>query len=172
MHEPVCKVCKGELSARGSQVPLLVVVALVVSLRACCHSIGSDVKFALVDQQRIVNVLLDDASFLSGLGVLYNNALKFAPFFGNLDARTAVGALTRLRDPYIVRVSVILVIFLEGEVAWILKPCLYMKGDWKGIERVLTDCFVIAFHIYKEGLFVAEVVVVLDFVRLLYWENV
>jgi len=172
VHKPVCKVCEGELSARGSQVPLLVVVALVVSLRACCHCISSDIKFALVDQQRIVNVLLDDACFLSGLGVLYNNALKFAPFFGNLDARTAVCALTRLRDPYIVCVSVILVIFLECEVARILKPCLYVEGDWKGIERVLTDCFVITLHIYKEGLFVAEVVVVLDFVRLFHWVNV
>jgi len=119
-----------------------------------------------------VNVLLDDARFLGRLGVFYDDTLKFAPFFSNLNSRAAVCALAWLRYPNIVGVFVILVVFLEGKVAWILKSRLYMEGDWQGIKRVFTDCFVVALHIYKEGLFVAEVIVVLDLVGQLYGVNV
>jgi hypothetical protein len=52
-----------------------------------------------VDEKRVMDVLLDDASSLSVLGRLDDDVLYFSKILGNLDALTSICVLARLDDP-------------------------------------------------------------------------
>ena len=62
VHHAVGEVVEGELAAGGAQVALRVVVRLEVAVVACHHAVGADVELASVDQKRIVDIFLNDAS--------------------------------------------------------------------------------------------------------------
>jgi len=119
-----------------------------------------------------VNVLLDDAGTFGRLCVFNDDGLELVPFFSHLDTRATVRALAGLRDPDIVSIFVRLVVLLEDEVVWIVKSLLDMEGDRQRIKGVLPDRLVVALHVVQECLFVAKVVVILDFIRQLDGESI
>ena len=91
----------------------MVVVGLVVAIVASGHAECADVKLPAMNEQRVVDVLLDDASFLRGAGAFRNDAYKFIPFFSHLDADAPVRALTWLGDPDVIRVVMFFIIRFE-----------------------------------------------------------
>jgi len=67
MYHSVAQILKGILTATSSDIPFFISVALRLPLDAGEHGIGADIEFALVDQQGIVDVLLNDTcSFCIG----------------------------------------------------------------------------------------------------------
>lgn len=58
----VRQVLKSELSATGPQVPVSIEVALHVAIDRGHEGIEPDIKLPLVDQQRVMNVLLNNTS--------------------------------------------------------------------------------------------------------------
>lgn len=66
MHEFVRQIVHGELTTRCAKVPLFVEISLHVAVDGGDECKDSYVKFAPVYQQRIRNVLLDDASAALG----------------------------------------------------------------------------------------------------------
>lgn len=70
VHKSIAQIVDREFTTRRAQVSLLVKVALHSPICACHHGKSANVKLASVDQQRIVNVLLHDASALLGSGSL------------------------------------------------------------------------------------------------------
>jgi hypothetical protein len=67
MYHSVAQILKGILTATSSDIPFFISVAFEVTVDAGEHGIGADIEFALVDQQGIVDVLLNDTcSFCIG----------------------------------------------------------------------------------------------------------
>ena len=62
VHHAIGQVVEGELAAGCAQVALCVVVRLEVAVVACHHAVGADVELASVDQKRVVDIFLNDAS--------------------------------------------------------------------------------------------------------------
>ena len=62
VNHAIGKVVEGELAAGCAQVALCVVVRLEVAVVARHHAVGADVELAPVDQQRVVDIFLNDAS--------------------------------------------------------------------------------------------------------------
>ena len=61
MHHSIAQIGERELTTARSKVSLLVVVGLEVAVLGRGHAEGANVELASMDQQRVVNVLLDDA---------------------------------------------------------------------------------------------------------------
>jgi len=83
-----------------------------------------------MDQQRIVDVLLNNACFLRGASIVLYNLLQLVPLFRNLDAHTSIGALARLGNPDVVRVLVFFVILPERLKVGVVKALLHVESDW------------------------------------------
>ena len=62
VHHAIGQVVEGELAAGCAQVALCVVVRLKVAVGACHHAVSADVELAPVDQKRVVDIFLNDAS--------------------------------------------------------------------------------------------------------------
>ena len=86
------------------------------------------------------------------------------PILRHLDTDAAIGALTRLGDPYVLLVAMFLVILLERDEVWVFQPLLDMESDRERVEGILTDGLIIVFHIDKERLLVAKMVIIFDFI--------
>jgi len=72
-----------------------------------------------VDQKRVVDVLLNDASSLSVLSRVDDNVFYFSKIFCNLDALTSICVLARLDDPDVLRGS-------QRLIVWFLLLCLWL----------------------------------------------
>mmetsp|Transcript_9735 Transcript_9735/g.16401 ORF Transcript_9735/g.16401 Transcript_9735/m.16401 type:complete len:318 (+) Transcript_9735:37-990(+) len=95
----VAEVVDGVLAAGGAQVALLVDEHLGVAVDRGHQHVGADVELAAVDEQRVVDVLLDDAGALGAGGGLLDQLLDLGELLGHLDAVAAVGVFARLDDP-------------------------------------------------------------------------
>ena len=60
----VIEVIDIELLATGADISILIKVPFELSIQRSKQSIAAEVKFAIVNQQWIVNILLDDVGFL------------------------------------------------------------------------------------------------------------
>ena len=103
VDELVCHVIEGVLSAARSNVPILVAVALQASIDARQQAEAAEVELALVDQQRVVNVLLNDEGTVVLLVGPADDGLHFADRLHHSDALAAVRVLTWLDDPSVLR---------------------------------------------------------------------
>lgn len=81
-----------------------------------------------MDEQWVVDILLHDAGFLARPSLFHDNLLQLVPLLGHLDTHAPVGALTWLCDPNIIRVCMVLVILLKGQIIRIVEALLYMEG--------------------------------------------
>ena len=108
-----------------------------------------------MDQQWVVDILLHDACAPCRTSILGDNALEFAPILRHLNSNTAVGALARLCDPDIVRITMLLIVLLESKEVGIIEALLNVESDWERVERILANGLIIVLHIYKEGFLVA-----------------
>ena len=116
-----------------------------------------------------MDIFLHDACAPCRASILGDYALKLAPFLGHLDTDTTIGALARLRDPDIVRVTVLLVVLPESKEVGVIESFLDMKRNWQRVERILTDGLIIILHIYKEGFLIAKMIIIFDLVGQLDW---
>ena len=64
MNQSIAQILKCELSATGSQIPILIKVPLQVAIDATEEGVKSDIKLSLIDKEGVVNVLLHNASSL------------------------------------------------------------------------------------------------------------
>ena len=109
----------------------MVVVSLEVAIHAGCQGKCSDVELPPVNEQRIVDVLLQDAGTLLGLRTFLYNTLYFIKVFGNLDAYAPVRILSWLQNPDIMSfLGGLLVICGELGEQRIVYAFLDMESDW------------------------------------------
>ena len=108
-----------------------------------------------MDQQWVVDILLHNACAPCRTSILCDDALKFAPILGHLNANTAVGAFARFCDPDIVRVTMLLIVLPESKEVGIIEALLDVESYWERVERILANGLIIVLHIYKEGFLVA-----------------
>lgn len=165
MDELVAQVVHSEFARAGPQVPLVVEVALQISIYACHERVGPYVELAAVDEKRIVNVALHDARALLRRGGLLNNFFDFAEVFGHRNAIALVSAFARLDDPNVVllfgRLNKELAEALELRV---VQASLHMKSHWQSVKDFFPPRVVVILHVNEESLLVAEVIVVLKLV--------
>lgn len=60
------------------------------------------------------------------------------------------------------------IVLLELLVVRVFKTFFDVESDGEGVKRIRIDGFVVTFHIHEEGLLVAQVVVILNFIRQLH----
>ena len=99
MDVPVAQVLERVLAHTRPQVAFFVGVSLQVSIDGGQHGVGADVKFTLVDQQGVGDVLLDDAGPLGILSGILDEFLKIVVVSGHLNANASVGVLSRFNYP-------------------------------------------------------------------------
>jgi hypothetical protein len=99
MYHSVRKLVQTELATRCPQIAFAVEISFLVAVYTCGDSVNPDIKLSLVNQQRVVNVALNDTR-LSGIGgVGFYDALDFGPVFRNLNTDAAICILAWFQDP-------------------------------------------------------------------------
>ena len=99
VDELVCHVIKGVLTAARPNVPILVAVALQAPIDARQKAEAAEVELALMNQQRVVNVLLNDEGAVVLLVWPANYGLYFADCLYHSNTLAAVRVFTWLDDP-------------------------------------------------------------------------
>ena len=172
MNHAIGSVLDVVLAAAGSQVAVLVPVALEVSVDRGRQRVAADVELATLVQKGPLNVLLNDVATPVAVHLLrLDQTLDVIEVTADLDATTTIGVLTWLDDPQIVAISRILlenfiarrvVVGLhelqELSVAFTL---LNVVGEWNVVERILAQALVEDLHVVVDGLLVAQMEVVL-----------
>lgn len=166
MNELILQVVYVELPAGRAQVSLLVEVSLVVAVDARHHRVGADVELTAVYQQWIMDVLLHYARPLFGARALRYYIFDLMEILSNLNSLAPVSVLTGLYNPDVRRRLFYLAIIVGLKLVEfrIVQPFFNVESNRKSIERVLADGLVVVLHVDPKGLFVREMVVVLDFV--------
>ena len=143
VHQPIRQVVNRVLPTRGAKVALLVDVDLVVPVHRGHHHKRPYVELPPVNEQRVVNVLLDDTSPPSRGSAVLDQRLDLLKVLCNLDTVASVGVLTRLDDPDVPRrqgrgvisglfgflalLLVFLLVLFLGTVVWtLLVFCLFL----------------------------------------------
>ena len=115
MYELVSHVVEGIFSATGTNIAILITVALHAAIDTCKKPKASEIKLSFVDQQGIINILLNDKCAVSiFLRRTSNYRLNFSNCFHNCDALTSIAILTRLYDPSVLWYSKLLVNLFYG----------------------------------------------------------
>lgn len=100
MNEGVTDIIEGVLTATSSDVAILVTVALHAAINTGTKAEAAEVKLALMDEQGIVNVLLNDEGAVS---IFFhrstNYLLDLLDGLDHCDALATVGVLAWLDDP-------------------------------------------------------------------------
>ena len=169
VNHPIRQIKKWKLTTRRSQIALLVIVGFVIAIMTGGHAEGADVKLPTMNQEWIVDVLLDDAGFLGGARIIRNNLLQLMPLFRNLNSHPSVRALARLGYPNIILVGMFFIILLKGYKIWVIETLFDMKSYRQWVEGVLSTRLVVVFHVHKQGLFVAKMVIIFNFVSKFDW---
>ena len=119
-----------------------------------------------MDQQRVMNVLLNDAGSLSVLGRLDDDVLYFSKILGNLDALTSICVLARFNDPDIRCLFAFanLVLCSETLKFSVIKSRLDMESHRQSYKGVLADSFIVKHHVEEECLLVGQVVIVFNLI--------
>ena len=109
MNKLVSYVIESILATASSYVAILVAVPLETAIDARQQAEAPEVKLALVDEQRIVDVLLNDKGAVAiFLHRSANYRLHLLNSLDNGDALASIRILTRLDDPGVLRRSVLL----------------------------------------------------------------
>ena len=107
MRESVVQVFERELLTRRPDIPILIEIALEPSIDACKHSKAPEIELALVNQQRVVDVLLYDKRAVSALACLpLDYALNLAESLADVYAIASIRILAWLENPRVLWRSV------------------------------------------------------------------
>lgn len=99
MHVSVCQIWQIERLRARSEVAIIVHEAFQHAIDTGEHGKGANVKFASTNQQRPLDVLLDDAGPVLIGGFRGNHRFDLAEFWRNFDATASVRIFTWLYDP-------------------------------------------------------------------------
>lgn len=114
MHKLVGQIFNAELPRTCPQVAFVVEVALHVAIDAGDGGVGPNIEFPPVDEQRVVDVFLNNASPFLRLGGVNNDLGDFVVVLAHRYALTSVCIFTWLDNPNVVFVSLrILELLLE-----------------------------------------------------------
>ena len=109
MNHAISCVLDVVLAAAGSQVAILIPVALEVSVDSGRQSVTADVELATLVEKGPLNVLLNDVATPVAIHLLcLDKTLDMVKVTADLDATSTIGILTRLDDPQIIAISWIL----------------------------------------------------------------
>ena len=87
-------------TATGSQIPVRVPVGLQVSVNGGAEGVATDVKLAILVQERLLDVFLNNVTTPMSIDLLcLNQTLDVVEVTADLDATAAIGVLTRLDNP-------------------------------------------------------------------------
>lgn len=100
MDVPIGHIFEGELPAGGSEIPLLIPIALKVAIDGAHEGETTDIELPILIQQWLFYILLyNERSLIPiDIGVL-DKSLDLLQVFTDLDSTPPVGVLTRLNDP-------------------------------------------------------------------------
>ena len=100
MHCNIGHVIQGVLFTARPNITILIAVAFHTTIDARTEAEATEVKLALVHQQRVVNVLLNNECAIACIfRWTPNYRLDFFQRFDHCDASAAIRVLTRLDDP-------------------------------------------------------------------------
>ena len=105
MNESVANIIEIVLARARPNVSVLIAVAFQRAVNAGHHAINTEVKFALVNKKRIVNILLNYEGSICLCGPT-NNVLDLPHILHHLDALPTIRILTRLDYPCVFRCSI------------------------------------------------------------------
>ena len=160
------------LAAAGSQVAVLIPVALQVSVDCGRQSVAADVELAILVEKGSFDVLLDDVATPMAVHLLrLNQTLDVVEVTADLDATATIGVLTWLDDPQIIAISwILLENFIGGRVVVGLHELqelsvaftlLNVVSERNVIEGILAQALVEDLHVVVDRLLVAEMEIVL-----------
>ena len=100
MDHAVCRVFQVVFTATGPQIPVSVPVGLQVSVNGGAEGVATDVKLAILVQERLLDVFLNNVTTPMSIDLLcLNQTLDVVEVTADLDATAAIGVLTRLDNP-------------------------------------------------------------------------
>ena len=105
VNESIANVVKVVLSGARPNIAILITVPFQRTVNASHHAVDSEVKFTLVDEKRVVDILLNDESTIL-FGGPSDNVLNFSHVLYDLNTLTAICILARFDYPSILRGSV------------------------------------------------------------------
>ena len=120
MHGYIRHIVQWVLFTTSANVPILVAVSLETTIDGCQQAEAAEVKLALVDKQRVVDVLLNNEGavsiFLIGSA---NDRFDFLNSLDDRDSLASVRVLTRLDDPCVLRCPVLFPDLLDSILIFI-----------------------------------------------------
>ena len=114
MYMQIGEVVERIFPRRRPYVSILVAIPLNLSIDRCQQTIAAEIKFPLVNQQRVINVLLQNVGPLRIARPSPNNLLHFAKRASKLDSNASIGVFTRFYNPSVLRGSVSASYLLNG----------------------------------------------------------
>ena len=99
VDQPVLQILEVKFAGRGTDVAFFVREAFEVAIDGGKHSVGANVKFSLVNQKRILYVLLNDASTILFFSSFGHQPLNILILFCHVDAVSTIGILAWLYYP-------------------------------------------------------------------------
>ena len=176
MDEPVLYIFQRKLLGRCAHIPLVVPVALKITVTRGDQNVAPDVEFAPLKEQRLFNVLLN---YVTSLGStvgdsVANDFLDLLQILAHVDPASSVGVLSRLHDPQ--RLAKLLweqvfVSVLENFSKllkfFVMDAFLYMEGVRDNLVPLdSAHRLVEHFHVVVESFFVGQMEVVFNMIIL------
>ena len=176
MNHAVRRVFQVVLPAASPQIPVRVPVRLQVAVDGRAEGVAPDVELPVLVQERLLNVFLNDVAASVAVHLLrLDQALDVLQVATHLDTTASIRVLARLHNPELVAVLGVLsehlvvlrivIRFLELEEFAICFALFDVEGQRYPIKRILPHGLVIDLHVVVDGLFVAQMEVVLLMVR-------
>lgn len=100
MNEFVCYVIQSELHTTSTGICIFEKVTFQATINWCKHAVAPKIKLSFVDEQRVVNVFLNDVSAFTFCGTAYH-PFYFWKSFADFNTITSVSILSWLNYPSI-----------------------------------------------------------------------
>ena len=176
MNHAIRRVFQVVLAATRPQIPVCVPVRLQVAVDRSAEGVAPDVELPILVQERLLNVFLNDVAAPMAVDLLrLDQTLDVLQVATDLDSAATIRILAWLHDPELVSVLGVLakhlvvlrvvVCLLELEEFAICFALLDVESQRYPVERILSHGLVIDLHVVVDGLFVAQMEVVLLMVR-------
>lgn len=166
VHKFISQIVYAEFAWTCPQITLIIKVAFHISVDACDQCVGPNIKLALVYQQGVVYVLLNDACFLSACSWIDDCLLNFLKIFWYWNSLATVRTFAWLEDPNVWLASSWETVIkrLEFVVFRIIQPLLYVECYRQGDKGISAEGLIVKTHVEEKSLFVGKMVIIFEFV--------
>ena len=177
MHISVRDILEREFSTTGSEIALWVPIALQISIDAAHHCEAPDIKFTILVEQWLFNVLLNDVGPAITIYVsVLNQTFDVIEILAYLNATASIRILAWFDDPealsqlgrgvqcrLLAWICRIMEELLEFEELRIVEALLDVVRERQMAVILVSYCLVVHLHIVVYCLFVAQVVIIFHF---------